>query len=122
MPSATSAYLPPTGLVFDAMTATRMVESVTPFTPGRATFFFRSLALAVVNDAFDTVPVLFTASCDFEFEHAAASNAIATAVTTIPRTRMSVPPDFEFAMDADARRFGGRMFTMIPLWENGTFE
>src|SRR5450631_258029 len=88
-----SWYLPPIGFVFAVITATRIVESVTPFTPGRDTFFVRSAALAVVCGVFPAGTVVRGAVCDFELPHAASATLNNTTPTRSRRVRIRFPPE-----------------------------
>src|SRR4051812_19811540 len=132
MPSASCAYLPPTGFVFDVITDTRIVVSVTPFTPGSDTCFLRSAGFAVVCGDFGALPLGCELLLVLAFEHAAASMATANPVTTTFGARIVGSPrrrsndHLSMGRECGAGRPGrawssGRMFTMLPLWENGTF-
>src|SRR5258708_2730917 len=91
IPSMNSWYRPPIGFVFAVITATRIVVSFTPRTPGRGTFFARSAALAVVNGVFPTGTVVGSLVCDFELPHAATATLSSTARARMPRARMMFP-------------------------------
>jgi len=86
--------LPPIGFVFAVITATRIVESVTPFTPGRGTSFVRSAALAVDTGVLLGATVVGAAVCDFELPQAeAAIRPQSTVATSRPRERIMFPLD-----------------------------
>src|SRR5882757_8791758 len=95
MPSMNSWYRPPIGLVFAVMTATRIVESVTPFTPGRGMFFVRSAALAVVSGVLLNGDVVGPLVCDLELPQAAVETPSSTTKTR--RRRMLFPQESSVA-------------------------
>src|SRR5882724_1371475 len=106
MPSVYCTYLPPSGFVFDVMTATRIsfLASSTPFSL-LATNLLRSLALAVVTELLCACVVEVGSDCDFELPQAATTSPSRTPVARSWRERMLVPPDTMMGRSYDLLEF-----------------
>ncbi len=90
MPSASSAYLPPTGLVLAVMTLTWISSSVTP-TSSIGTFLVRSDAVVGVVDPPAPVVGAALSSSSSEFPHAANSSVRARPSVTSFEPRIGPP-------------------------------